>query len=343
MDTKEKLDRKEITERELSRYPDERIEDIPKDYLEPIHDYISESEKCDQRLERALGYESRRRKRHELRLDEVPDVQDLFQIQKYSDRRNLYERKARMRSDKDENQGLEPLHNIESAIVRQHASNEIDVRRTHQFMEYLDTDYFRNDLRLNNPSQFKKEDGTGLLLDVTNSKVCGMKYEDSEMLNHEAIDQLYMLVTEAAETKRKMDEEPDIIGGLGDTTFFSLAKRHADLLESCGLDVDKEEIKGNYYDDFEEKHNHLVNESKKAFKTLRDIGVTYFEIEGFHVEETSSLIDHLSVREGFESERIPSFEDTDMNSEEWRDYHQERLRENKEEGNPTRSFFDKKN
>jgi hypothetical protein len=168
----------------------------------------------------------------------------------------------------------------------------------------------------------------------------GIKYEDSEMLDQEAIDHLYMLVDEAAETKRKMEEEPEIIGGLGDTTYFSLAKKHADLLQSCDLDVDRDEIMGHKYEDFQEQNNHLINESKKAFKTLRDIGVTYFEIEGFHVEEISSLIEHLSVRDGFEVERIPSFKDTDMNSREWKDYHQQRIRENTDEGDPMRSFLE---
>lgn len=175
---------------------------------------------------------------------------------------------------------------------------------------------------------------------VSDSEVKGIKYRTDGMMTPDAAWQLDSLAREAAETQRKIEEEPERIGGFGDTTFFNLTKLHADLLDTLGKDIDKGEMLGYEIDDLDEHMNHLMDESEGALRTLEKIGVTYFEIEGFHTEEVASLVDHLSLRDGFEVERISTHTDTDMNSEEWREYHEKRIREDTDENNALRLFLD---
>lgn len=339
MELGNQLDRSEIEAREIDRYPDQRITDIPSDYLETAKNYTSDDEDSEL-LKKALNFEIDRRERRDLRLNEVPSTEDLFSIKKYANEGMLYERKSRRRISQGKREGLKPLHETDEAILQSHTSDEIGIRRAHQFKEYLDTDYSDSRLALKVPSQEKVEGDIGIHMMVSDSEVKGIKYRTDGMMSPDAAWRLDSLAREAVETQRKAEEEPERIGGFGDTTFFNLTKLHADLLETVGKDIDKSEMIGYEIEDLDEQMNHLMDESNEALRTLEKIGVTYFEIEGFHTEEVASLVDHLSVREGFEVERISTHTDTEMNSEEWREYHEKRIREDTDENNALRLFLD---
>lgn len=340
MKSEQRLERMDIEQREIERYPDERIAEIPSGYLDAVEDYIDGDEESSDLLERAVDYERERRERKELRLHDVPTAEDLFRIKKRADQRKLYEEKSRRMMADERKEELPTFLEMDETVLRQHAGDEVDVRRSHRFMEYLDTEYADDSLRSNAPFQQKVEDGIGLYLFVSNSEVKGIKYGTDGMADPEVAWRLESLAEEAAETQRKLEEEPERIGGFGDLTFFNLAKKHADLLEASGEDVDKNEMIGYGIEDLGEKMEHLMDESAEALRTLRKIGVTYFEIEGFHTEEVASLVDHLSVRDGFEVERISTYTDTDMNSGEWKSYHEKRIREDTDEDNALRMFLD---
>jgi hypothetical protein len=333
------LDRSEVEDREIDRYPDQRVTDITSDYLETVKNYIPDNEDSEL-LKRALNFEIDRRKRKDLRINEVPSTEDLFKIKKYANEVMLYERKGRRRMSEEKRESLNPLHEMDEAILQRHTSDEIGIRRSQQFKEYLDTDYSDNRLAVKVPSQEKVEGNIGLYMMVSDSDVKGIKYRTDGMMAPDAAWQLDSLTREAAETQRKLEEEPDRICGFGDTTFFSLTKLHADFLEAVGKDIDKSEMIGYEIEDLDEHMNHLMDESSEALRTLEKIGVTYFEIEGFHTEEVASLVDHLTVRDGFEVERTSTHTDTDMNSEEWREYHEKRIREDTDENNALRLFLD---
>jgi hypothetical protein len=340
MRVNEELERSEIEEREISRYPDERIIDIPTDYLDVVDDYVGNDSDGSERLSRALSLEEDRREREEIRLNEVPSPEDLFKIRKYADERRLYEERSRRRMTDEEEQKHPYVIDMDEAHLQQQSSDELKIRRSHQFMEHLDTDYQNDFLILKASPQIKIEGDQGLFISVGDSEVTGIKYRTDGIMEHEAVRRLEDLAREAAETQRKLEEEPERIGGFGDMTFFSLTKLYADLKEACGEDVDKAELIGYDIDDMEEHTEHLMEKSGEALNTLDKIGVTYFELEGFPTEEVASLVEHLSVRDGFEVEKISTYTDTDMNSEEWKQYHEKRIREDTDEDNALRLFLD---
>lgn len=63
----------------------------------------------------------------------------------------LYERKSRRRMSEEKRTNLTPLHETDEAILQRHTSDESGIRRAHQFMEYLDTDYSDNRLAVKVP------------------------------------------------------------------------------------------------------------------------------------------------------------------------------------------------
>lgn len=80
MEFGKQLDRSKIEDREIDRYPDQRITDIPSNYLYTVENYVSEEDEGSELLQRALNFEFDRRKRKGLRLNEVPSTEDLFKI-----------------------------------------------------------------------------------------------------------------------------------------------------------------------------------------------------------------------------------------------------------------------
>ena len=333
----DELERSEIEKREIGRYTDDRIPEIPTDYLDIVEDYMSDSE--DSELpNRYLEFEKTRRQAKDLRLDEVPTAEDLFKIKKYLNETDLYEKKARRRMTEDE-EGKHPSPlETDEAKLHKPVSYEIEIRRYHELMEYLDTEC--SDERLLRsfiaPAQEKVEDGVGLYLGIGTSEVSGIKYRTDGMMNPEAVPALAGLAREAAE----IEQESDRVGGIGQSTLFNVTRQYGHLLDALGEDFDESELMGDGIEDHDEWMNHLIGKSREAWKTLEDIGVTRFEIEGFNTKEVASLVDHLKVRDKFEVETVPTYTDTDMNSEEWRKFHQKRIEQDTDKNNALRLLLD---
>jgi hypothetical protein len=336
------LGRDEIREKLLERYTAERLDEVPTDYLETITDYAYSNAEKDSAVNgftNSVDLEEKRREIRELRLNDVPATEDLQKIQQRSDRARLYEDRARRRMTDEEREDVPAAHETEAGTLRHLAGEEMKLRRNEEFRQLLDLEYQRDTKASLNPALLKEEDGEILYLSVTESSVQGIKFNSDE-INADTAWNVFRLGYTASETMRKLEEEPERIGGFGDMTFFELTKRYKDILQKTTEDFNEEEHMGYDIDDLEETTEHYMEKSREALEFLEKTGATYFEIEGFNTPEIASLIDHLSVREGFEREIIPSFEDTDLNEEEWQKFNEKRIREDTDENNALRHFLD---
>lgn len=309
-----------------------RLHEVPSiDDLDTILDYLDvEGSVYDDHGYRLVESERERRRRTEQRLDDVPSLKDLYKIKQFMNQAHL---EARKQGDflEDDTGHL--------------AGKEIRTRRTLYLEEHLDnTERYFGRPRITDDILVQQYDNRITYIDPEDESVTGVSYTPVDDEEAGSCFYLHSLAERIAELTwiAESEDEPEITPG--NDPMFNAAKATLDFKrdQRDGELADESAFVERYIggETVEDMRETFFNAALEGKEELDRRNTVYFQIDGFNMEEITSLIHRIRPRDGFTPLKYETAEDLSMNEDEWHEYHKKWVLENTDENNALRLFYE---